>query len=289
VVTALDQGLHDGQLELRRSAAIAMGSWSHPGILAELTVHMRGESEELLRGFLLLSIGAQGGPDARAVLIEALRGGDALLRPWAALALARLARAEDDPIARAALREAGLNEKSESSRLALMLAGGLARNPEAVPELVARLRTSGSGRERTVAAIALSLVGDEAAHAALRERMAAERSDDVRAFLAEALGTFADADDVPALAAALAALDTQPHATRCARALGTHGTPEARAALIAAIERRSTPPAVRAASIEALGLALDGQGGQVLIETALYCNFDVLPSWLDTALAGSML
>ncbi|MHC5210543.1 MAG: HEAT repeat domain-containing protein [Planctomycetota bacterium] len=289
VLTALDQRLHDGQLDLRRSAAIAMGSWSHPGVLAELTTHLVDESEELLRGFLLLSISAQGGEAAREFLVETLQQGDAASRPWAALALARLGRTEEDPIAREALRHAAANERSESARLALMLASGIARNPEAVPEMVARLRGSGSGRERALAAIALSLTADEAGKLALRERMAAERSDDVLAYLAEALSAYGDADDVPALSAVLTDGNTAHHALRCARALAEHGTPEAEQALIAAIEDRATPPVVRAAAIEALGLALDAHVGPVLIETAWYCNFDVLPSWLDAALVGSML
>jgi HEAT repeat protein len=289
VLTALDGRLHDGQLDLRRSAAIAMGSWSHPGVLAELATHLSNESEEVLRGFLLLSIGAQGGADARALLMDTLRDGDSATRPWAALALARLARADADPTALAALRDATAAERSEPARLALMLASGIARNPEAVPELVARLRSSGSGRERALAAISIALVGEASGKAALRERMAAERSDDVLAFLAEALGAYGDAADVPALAGALAEADSSHHALRVARALGTHGTPEAQAALVATVRERDTSPVARSAAVEALGLSLDSHGGAVLIETAWYCNFDVLPPWLDTALVGSML
>jgi HEAT repeat protein len=119
--------------------------------------------------------------------------------------------------------------------------------------------------------------------------MAAERSDDVLAFLAEALGAYGDAADVPALAGALAEADSSHHALRVARALGTHGTPEAQAALVATVRERDTSPVARSAAVEALGLSLDSHGGAVLIETAWYCNFDVLPPWLDTALVGSML
>jgi HEAT repeat protein len=289
VLPELDGALHDAQLDLRRSAALALGRVLHPSVRDELVLHYERESEEMVRGFLLLSIARQGGPTARDFLLEVLDEDDSRMAPWAALALGTLARRESDEIAREALQRAALDEGNRTTRLALMLACGLSRNGAAVEQLADELSDSGDARTRVICAQSLALIGDAAARQALLDGLDRERSDEVRAAVAEALGHLGDERDADVL---LSLLDEQkrPELVRVAAlALGHHGSRRALDGLVERAEERRTSETTRAAIYDALGLLLDPHSGRVLPEAAQHSNFAVLPDWIDRALAASTL
>ncbi len=204
-LAVLQDALVGRDLELRRSAALALGRSPQALALPALMTAYELESEPLTRGFELLSIAAHGGPSARDLLLEAFTDGPSALEPWAALALGIHARGSGDIRIRKTLLEAAPRVRNEDSRPAVLLALGLAHESAAIPLALATLERAPSARERGYAATTLALLG-AANRDPLRGRLSIERSGFVRATIAQALGTLGDPLDAPALFEALTGL-----------------------------------------------------------------------------------
>ena len=76
-----------GRWVARITAAFALGQIADPLALPALQTGYDLEGEPVTRGFLLLSIGEQGGDPARAFLGSELEEGPQIMQPWSALAL----------------------------------------------------------------------------------------------------------------------------------------------------------------------------------------------------------
>ena len=275
----------------RRAAAATLAGAERQSALPRLDTAFLDEEEPLTRGFLLLSIGAQGGSEARDLLATQLRRGRSADRPWIALALGLLARGADDPAARQLLRDGLRDESSAQSVGAWILGCGLSRDLDAGPALRAALTDASSPRDRMFAALALSMLHDAESLQALRARLDGERDPLARAGVALAIGLFARPEDASRLAGELREANNPVLQSQLASALGLHDTPQAIEALqqILAGPSASLPSAAHAAALEALGLLLDRNSGWRLVHAATGRNFAVFPDWLARALATTTL
>jgi HEAT repeat protein len=289
LLRTIDLALNDEDVQLRRSAALALGTMPHPGALVALKVHFASEAEEVLRGYLLLAIGEQGGAEARAFLRSTLLHGDKAMEPWAALALGSLLRREPDAGSLDALRAAADKEATRDTRLALAVALGLARDPQSLTRFVAQISDAGDPSARAVAAQALGLLGGPAARDALADRLERETDAPVRVAIAQSLGCIGDLRDAPALLAVFRDLEIPQLRQQAALALGYHASQGALDGLLEMVRDARTSGPARAAALDALGLMLDPQPGPMLAELGCDTNFEMFPDWLARALTTSTL
>jgi HEAT repeat protein len=280
VVAPISHHLGARSLETRRSAALALGQVVDPLALPALQTAYDLEGEPVARGFLLLSIGEQGGDTARAFLVRELEQGPQIVQPWAALALGILGRDQNDAAAAGAIRAGLAKERNVDARGAYLLGLGLARDAESV-ELLSRELASSQARTRMFAASALAICGAENARDALAAAFEGENSASVRAAIALALGHLGDPRDAEALVDALAAVHHPELKGQYAAALGLHGTIQAARGLAALLQaERAAEPAARAAALEALGVLLAEKQGLLVPRLSAGANFWAFPGWL---------
>jgi len=300
MIPSLHAALHDGDLRLRRSAALALGSFRGGALLDVLARQLAAEQDELLRGYLLLAIANQQAAPAAALLTDTLARGDALVRPWAALALGLLARREADVSqpARATLRLEAARSHAVTDRLAFALAGGLARDEARAEDFAQMLADSADAHVRLVAAEALTLLGAGARDGwpgsvelrlALKAQLADEADPGARGVLAEALAVHRDARDVSALLAALCAVHAGEPVADLARGCGAHRTRDMLSGLSALVADVSLKAPVRAAAWQSLGLLLDPQWSSRLPGALAGAQLDALPDWCSRLLDQSTL
>lgn len=272
-------GGHD--LDLRRSAALALGRSPQPLASASLMTAYELESEPLTRGFLLLAIGQRGGVRARDLLIEELERGPLAVEPWAALGLGLLARgaAQVDPEIRRALLERSKHTKREGSRPALGIALGLARVVEAGPLARRTLSESPSLRERGYAATTLALLGRSEDREFLRDQLGREPSDFVRTTIAQALSTLGGAEDAVRLSRALGELADPGLQGVAAASLGQLGEVAALALLEQLLLEPGTPPLVRATALDGLGVLLEHGDPLALPVITQGSNYALYEDW----------
>jgi HEAT repeat protein len=285
-LSSLQKTLAGREVELRRSAAVALGSTEHDLVAPRLMTTFELEREPLTRGFVLMALGRQGGGDVRTFLATQLREGPTMLRPWAALALGVLAREHDDSTARIILRNADL-PKAELG--ALFVAQGLAGDRESVPALTKALGENAAPRTRAHAANALGLLGGDAARFALLSAQVKEKSTLVRSAIAVSLGSIGAAEDADILVQSLGLASDPALQGTVAVALGLHGGTETLDRIEALLTKDAAPPvkgdmAARAAAVQALGILLDRRGPMVLPEISSETNYAVMPAWVMRAL-----
>jgi HEAT repeat protein len=267
------------RLDLRRSAALALGELADPAALAPLLAAYEQESESLTRGFILTAIGRRGGDSAREFLLHTLVATPKSLHPWSALALGILGRKSPDPALAKSLREAAEHEANPQSRSAYWLAAGLLRDQEALPLLCTALAEASDPRNRMYAASALALLGGDDAHRALRERLALDSSPLVRAAIAQALGCMGRGEDVEAIAATLDTLNEPELQAMAATALGFHASYDALRRLNDIAGNRTSASLRRAAAIEGAGMALGRFAPLALMDVARDSNYTIFNEW----------
>ncbi len=283
VLAQLQTFLSGPRLDLRRSAAIALGATRDASVLPALQTAYELEAEGLTKGFVLIAIGRIGGAKAHAFLSKTLEQGENGQKRWAALALGVLARGTSDPETSKLLRAAWDREKNAEARGAYWLACGLVRDEAAIPDLAKELATAADPRQRMYAATALSLVGGARCAAILRDRLPKETNAMARVGIAQALGILGENQDVMGMRAALDQLAEPGLQGLAATALAFHGTPESLAQLGELSVSETGPRVRRAASIEGLGLMLARAKPLVLANLSRQMNYTVMPDW-----AGSL-
>lgn len=268
------------RLDLRRSAALALGSVRDSEALPALQVAFGTEPEPLTRGFILVSIGRQGGSKARDLLLKVAKEGEPTMRPWAALALGILARPAGDPDAAKAIRDAASRDKSHDNSAAYWIAGGLAHDDLSLPTVRDGLVHAADPRQRMYASTALALLGGDDAEQALRARLDADDSPLVRASIAAALGYLGRREDATALASTIQKLREPGLQGLTATALSFHGSIEAFLALSEYSRSTSGPTVRRAAAIEGLGMMLGDHEPLLFAEVSRQANYTVFPEWV---------
>jgi len=278
----LQHVLSGPRMDLRRSAAIALGATRNALVLPALQTAHELEAEGLTRGFILIAIGRVGGSKAHNFLANVLGAGESGQRRWAALALGILARGTSDPDTCKMLRAAWDREKNADARAAYWLACGLLKDELSVPSLVRELSSAADPRQRMYAATALSLVGGARAATALRERLPLEKNSMARVGITQALGIVGDTQDVAGMRASIERLAEPGLQSLGATSLAFHGTPEALAQLGELSVSNEGPRVRRAASIEGLGLMLARSKPLAMSNLSRQMNYTVMPDWAQS-------
>jgi HEAT repeat protein len=279
---ALTRHLNGGRVDLRRSAALGLGGVESELATPALKTAFEMEHEPLTRGFLLLSIGRQGGEDARDFLTRVLADDDRVMRPWAALALGIAAHDTDDANARKAIREGMEREKNATSFGAYLLASGISGDLEARDRAIELLIESKNVRTRMYAALCLGMLGDEPSRAALAKHMPQERSSMVAVNVAHALGCIGDGRDAAPLVENLERLERQPVMQPLAAvALGFHGSRVAFDGLLDLAHDAHKRDTTRAAAVDALGMMLARRPSLQLAQLSRQANFTLFPDWME--------
>jgi HEAT repeat protein len=268
------------RLDLRRSAALALGSVKDSESMPALQAAFTTEPEPLTRGFILVSIGRQGGAKAHDLLLKVAKDGEPTMRPWAALALGILARPGGDPDAARVIRDAGAHDKAHDNAAAYWIAGGLAHDDLALPYIRDGLLHAADPRQRMYASTALALLGGDAAEEALRSRLDTDDSALVRTSIAAALGYLGRREDAAALASTIQKLREPGLQGLTATALSFHGSIEAFLALSEYSRSTSGPSVRRAAAIEGLGMMLGDHEPLLFAEVSRQANYTVFPEWV---------
>jgi len=267
------------RMDLRRSAAIALGATHNAAVLPALQLAHELEAEGLTRGFVLIAIGRVGGAKAHAYLSKVLAQGENGQRRWAALALGVLARGTNDPETSKLLRAAWDREKNAEAKGAYWLACGLLRDEAAIPGLAKELASAADPRQRMYAATALSLIGGARAAEILRERLPKESNSMARVGIAQGLGILGEHQDVEAMRSALDQLAEPGLQAIAATSLAFHGSPESLAELGDISQSEAGARVRRAASIEGLGLMLARGKPLALADLSRQMNYTVMPDW----------
>jgi len=271
--------LNGPRLDLRRSAALALGELPDPEALGALLAAYEQEAESLTRGFILTAIGRRGGESARAFLLQALVGNPGSMRPWSALALGILGRKTPDAPLAAALREAVQRETNPQSRSAYWLAAGLVRDERALPMLSRGLCEASDPRNRMYAATALALLGGDEAHGLLRQNLALDGSPLVRAAIAQALGCMGRAEDVELISRTLDTLNDPELQAMAATALGFHASFDSLRRLNEILGTKSISSERRAAAFEGIGMMLGRFAPLSLMDVARDSNYTIFNEW----------
>jgi HEAT repeat protein len=272
-LSKLQHLLSGARLDLKRSAALAIGGIADPMALPPLMTAYEMESEPLTKSFLLISIGKQGGESARAFLLKEIEHGDSMQRRWCALALGILSHASGDAAVADAIRAASAREKSHDAQAAYWIAAGLARDAKALLSVRTALTSAKDPRQRMYAATALALMGGDDALAILRERRAADESALVQVAIAQALGSLGRSSDAAGLIDTLAHLRDPDLEGLAAVAMAFHGSSEALRGLSELVRLESGSNARRAAAIDGLGMLLGKRAPLSLSEISRSSNF----------------
>lgn len=279
-LSRLLRALTCSKLELRRSAALALGEFDSSMALPPLLTAAELEREPLARGFILISIGRQGGEAARDFLVDYLKNGKKSHRPWCALALGILARGDDDAEARTVLRENFKRERNRGARGAWYLALGIGGATDALPLLEEGLIDGSTPETRSSAAFGLAMVGGEQARTLLLERLAEDPCPYTRAVIAQSLGYMGDARDSEVLVEALRSVKNPDLQSSVSLALGLHGSRKALEGLVAIAKSESSSRASRAAALEAVQMLVGTGPNLTLGDLLRQTNFAVFPSAL---------
>ncbi len=281
----LESFLNGPRLDLRRSAALALGDYDNSLALPALMVAFDVEAESLTKGFMLIAIGRQGGEKAQDYLMTVLEKGETGMRRWAALGLGLDARKVTDPerLAKlsAAIREASAREKNADSFGAYWLASGLARDSLALPAIGEGLTKCGNQRQRMYAASALALMDGDDALALLRSSMKTESQSLVRVAITQSLGVLGRTADVGMMLDTLLRLEDPDLQGFVAAAMAAHGSPEALHALVEIAQLNSGSKVRRAAALEGLGMMLSPYAPMSFAEVSREANYTVFSDWVN--------
>ncbi len=249
VLTALAS---DRNVEIRRSAALALGRSKHELALPALQSAYELEHESLTRALQLLAIGDHGGKAAGPFLVSELEQGNKPHRALAALALGLWGRERAFGDAADRILQAFEREKNQDQKGAYLLALGLLRHAPSRDFLLTQLGTSASSAVRGAAATALGQLADPVAMPGVSAALANDTCAWVRQQAARALVQFGHGA-VPALAQSMRSdlgADVQAAA---AFALGGINDVRAAAALLAFAREEGTAAAARAGALLGLG------------------------------------
>jgi HEAT repeat protein len=269
------------RLDLRRSAALAMGGIQDPLVLPALMTAYELEGEPLTKSFLAISIGKHGGATAREFLLGHLDKGDPTQRRWCALALGILSRKDGDPSIGDSIRAAALRERAHEAQAAYWIACGLARDARALPMICDALALSTDPRQRMYAATALALVGGETASTMLRKRRTADASPLVQVAIAQALGYIGERADAPLLLDTLTHLHDPSLQSLAAVAAAFHGSSDALHGLSELARMDSGSGVRRAAAIDGFGMLLGRRPPLELSQISRSSNFTLFGDFED--------
>ncbi len=293
----------DASLNMRRSAALALAGLAKGAerderarTIAALQSAAEKRGDDSMRAFAVVSLGrlvgeADLGPKLRArvrtTLREQLEDGQKafIMRPFAALGLGLAARGDRDAgraVAdeelRMPLRDAWTDAEGSAPKMrgAFAVSLGLAQDPLAPPDLLASLDV-GSERLRGQIALALGMIGDDAAREPVLDLLQNDSSREVRLRAAMSVGLMGEARAVPLLVDVLRTREESQYVLgSTALALGRIGDSRALTPLLEIANGEKFPDLTRALAVVALGQIGDREQVPALAEFLRDMNYRAL-------------
>ncbi len=272
--------LSDPQVEIRRSAAISLGTFPEASVIKALQAVLEDEKDEITRGFALISLGRVGGTECKKTLVQSLSSKSHAMRPWAALGIGIAARNSGDADLCKALRKGFEEENNHSLRGAYLLACGIAKDRNAIEILEKALKREKDFWMRSHASLALAMLQMPESGAALRERILEEKSSALRGTMALALGYLGERQDAALIAEEMKNLKDPAAQGLFALALAYHGTEESLKALQGVVEDPKAETTALTSAIQGLGVLLGGEPMLSLSFAARQSNFSIFPTWV---------
>ncbi len=259
-IPALCRALQDGDLDVRRQAALSLGALTGPADEAAtgaLTRYLLAERDPAARGYAAIALGESGAPGSLDALLLLYQKGDAQEAPYAALALGLLARRCGTPgvveAVRSTLRDELSRRGQEDLRGALAIGVALAGDPASAPLLRRLVLESGPAILRGHYALALGILLDEPARGPLRAAMAEKGEPVLREEAAYALGLLGDRAGLEDLVAVVRSGDPDYRRGSAALSLGHLMEPEDASALLDLLSDGRETDGMRAVAAMALG------------------------------------
>ncbi|MCB9879186.1 MAG: HEAT repeat domain-containing protein [Planctomycetes bacterium] len=254
-IAALTHAMSSRGLDVRRSAAVALGQSRDALALPALMTAYELERDVGTRLRLLLAIGEHGGAAARAFLVEQMQDGKKSLRAWAAIGLGLWGRGRDDAALGKLVEQASRSEHNHDLHGLWLVARGLLQDAASRDTLLDVSRTGEDSATRAGAVYGLGLLGDVTTIPSLVESLRDDHCPYVRGAVANVLASaFGDAATAALAEQATAEQDTTVRGA-ITFALGATGDPAAGAELLKLARSKDT--SVRANAIRALGRLCD--------------------------------
>lgn len=272
--------LSDPQVEIRRSAAISLGTFPEASVIKALQGVLEDEKDEITRGFALISLGRVGGTECKKILLQSLSSKAHALRPWAALGIGIAARNSADADLCKALRKGFEEENNHSLRGAYLLACGIAKDRNSIDILEKALKKEKDYWMRSHASLALAMLQMPESGAALREKILEEKSSALRGTMALALGYLGERQDATLIAEEMKNLKDPSAQGLFALALAYHGTEESLKALQGVVDDPKAEKTALTSAIQGLGVLLGGEPMLSLSFAARQSNFSIFPTWV---------
>jgi HEAT repeat protein len=254
-VAALTMAVGERSVDVRRSAALALGRSRHALALPALQTAFELEHDQLTRAMLLLAIGDHGGMAGRQFLCTELATGSKALRGFTALALGMWGRDRADDVAMP-IQKALAAEKNRDQRGAYLLALGMLRHRGSLDLLVSELtndnKSANTSATRGAAASALGMIGDRAALPAMAQSLREDTCPWVRSQVARALGGLGHVA-IDTLRTTLREDPSGVVRAAAALALGGIADPKAVVDLVDVVRDEGAPAEVRAGAALGLG------------------------------------
>jgi len=258
--------LGDEEVEVRRAAALAVGAIAPPGDEGAVTALRRvleKDDDRGARAMGAVGLGLVGGDEAVAALRKAYDRGDAMLRPYAAVALGVVARRSENPrIVAPLLRDLKRGTRQELLG-ATCVAVGLAELDEALPLLRELLEEAQSPQVVAQAAVAMGMIGEQGAgRQTLRDLLVTSRDPMVRGEVALALGLAGDVGALQGLQATARDGGTEHERLSACIGLGRIGGPESARVLMEILRDTKRSRLERHMAGNAIGMLLDTSEGR---------------------------
>jgi HEAT repeat protein len=285
-VTPALMELLDGDIEPRRSAAVALGLVGHPGaarVIERLGGMLEHESDAVTRHFAAISLGRIGGVGARAKLLKAFEDPRADMRPWLALGLGLCERTTPSGEIPLVLLDRLETETNTDTRAACLIALGLCRTERGLAEVTEILRL-GKPNLAGFAALALGLSDQSSTAPALRQALATSTNPDVLRQTALALGILGDTSSIPALLELISTTSNPFVASYAAISVGFIGDAEASGLLLDLIEREGATGVTTTYAVAAVGQLFDLDRRPALSRLSSGDNYLARPVAIDDLL-----
>ncbi|MCI0586369.1 MAG: HEAT repeat domain-containing protein [Planctomycetes bacterium] len=275
-LSTLLEAVEEKDIELRRSAALALGELGDPAAVPRLAAALSGDADLQVRGFAAISLGRIGGEEAVAALRSAFsaKGASRVARSYGALGLGL---AWDQGSA-ADLRRALEAPGEEAVRGAYAIALGFLGDQESAETLFRVLENRGLDPDlRGYAAIAIGMIRpDEGLPRLLRVvREEADAVDDFRRGQLLGLGLFGESLGTPLVLQALSEERRDVVRGSAAMALGFLRDPAAARILSDLLSRGAPIPDRSVYACAALGSLGDAHTYPLLSEAFFNANYRV--------------
>jgi|GEM_PF-1973747 len=269
--------LDNKSLDIRRSAAIALGSLATQGHsdAIQKMIHILDKENDLpMRGFLALSLGQIGGKRVKDGLLKAFKNGaSSTVKPWYALGLGLACRITQDSDAVQALTEELDDESNSHNRAAYALALGIIARDDSGPTLVEAALEAKDPFLKSYATLALGLLGQPQYAATITKIMLSASDPMVIRNAALGLGVLGDSGSIQDLMELIKRTSNPYIQSYAAIALGIIGDFQVAETLIQVASDPQFNPISVAYAVNALGILFDHERTPALAQVAQNSNY----------------